>query len=168
MAQMSDVVIRRLGSDDWQLLRDLRLAALQESPAAFLSTYDREASFDEATWRSRLETSAYFVAEAEGAAIGMVCAYRHAEPESDGPPEMELVSMWVGPDRRRRGIGARLVANVLEYARDEGEPLVGLWVAAGNETAEALYRAAGFERTGEEQEMPGRPDGCEVKLTVTF
>jgi GNAT superfamily N-acetyltransferase len=164
---MGDLVIRRLGPDEWELLRRLRLDALQESPAAFLSTYEREVAFDEERWRSRLETSAYFVAATDGTEIGMVCAVRHAEP-ADDRPTMELVSMWVAPDHRRRGAGAQLVEKVLDYAREQGEPLVGLWVAGGNERAEALYRAAGFERTGEEQEMPGAPDGCEVRLTISL
>jgi hypothetical protein len=33
---MNPVSIDRLGDDDWQTLRDLRLAALQDSPRAFV------------------------------------------------------------------------------------------------------------------------------------
>lgn len=166
--EMADPVIRRVGSDDWALLRRLRLEALQESPAAFGSTYERELAFDEDRWRSRLETTAYFVAETDGEAIGLVCAFRHLESDGDPPPAMELVSMWVAPGHRRRGAGVLLVDAVLRHARAEGEPMVGLWVAAGNEPAEALYRSAGFERTTEEQAMPGRPEECEVHMTVTL
>ncbi len=160
--------VRRLAPSDWELLRRLRLEALQESPAAFGSTFEREVAFDEALWRSRLETSAYFVAETATEAIGMACAVRLVDPDSDSPPTMELVSMWVAPQHRRFGAGARLVAAVLDHARAEGEPLVGLWVAGGNEAAESFYRAAGFERRGEEENLPGVPDRCGVRMTIAL
>lgn len=164
---MNETLIRRLVANEWELLRDLRLAALKESPDAFGSVLESELTFDEAKWRSWLETSAYFVAEAGGSTIGMACAVRISEPGGDFRPTMELVSMWVAPQHRRQGVGAALVARVLDYAREEGEPLVGLWVAAGNEPAEALYSTAGFVRTGEEQTMPSRPTESEVRMTVS-
>lgn len=165
---MAGTAIRRIGPDEWVLLRRLRLEALQEAPAAFGSTYEQELAFDEERWRSRLETSAYFVAEFDHEVVGMVCAVRLAEPDDERPPTMELVSMWVAPGQRRRGTGALLVDAVLGYARSEGEPVVGLWVAKGNEVAEALYRSAGFERTREEQGMPGRPEECEVRMAISL
>ena len=39
---------------DWETWRDLRLRALRDSPSAFGSTYDREATYDKALWRDRL------------------------------------------------------------------------------------------------------------------
>jgi GNAT superfamily N-acetyltransferase len=162
----ADLSIRRLVPDEWQLLRQVRLAALEESPAAFASGFEREAAFGETRWRFRLQTSAHFVAEREGELVGMARAVRHFDPDSDLRPEMELVSMWVARAHRRGGVGARLLAEVLNYARAEGEPLLGLWVAGGNENAEAFYRAAGFVRTGEEQDMPHRPAECEVRMVI--
>ena len=35
---MSEINVKVLGEEDWQVYRDLRLAALQESPAAFVDT----------------------------------------------------------------------------------------------------------------------------------
>jgi len=51
---VSDVELRLVGEDAWQRWRVIRLRALRESPAAFGSTYAREAGFTETDWRARL------------------------------------------------------------------------------------------------------------------
>ena len=48
------VVVREVIPDDWQTLRDIRLAALREAPYAFGSSYAREAPFTEEQWRGRI------------------------------------------------------------------------------------------------------------------
>jgi ribosomal protein S18 acetylase RimI-like enzyme len=164
---VTEPTIRKLLPDEWALLRHLRLEALQESPSAFGSTFERELGFDEATWRSRLETSAFFVAESGDDVLGMACAFR-PEPHGDDPSTMQLVSMWVSPRYRRRGVGSQLVSAVLEYARARGESKLGLCVAVGNEPAVTLYRAAGFEPTGEMHAMQGRPGERELHMTASL
>ena len=41
---MSEISVRVLEENDWQDYREVRLAALQESPQAFLATYAEEAT----------------------------------------------------------------------------------------------------------------------------
>jgi hypothetical protein len=48
---MSDISVRVLQEDDWHAYRDVRLAALRESPKAFLATYAEEAKRPERYWR---------------------------------------------------------------------------------------------------------------------
>jgi hypothetical protein len=52
----------RLTPDDWQMLRDLRLRALQDAPDAITASYDDELACDEASWRDRARTGQWFVA----------------------------------------------------------------------------------------------------------
>jgi ribosomal protein S18 acetylase RimI-like enzyme len=52
------VSVREVVADDWELLRDVRLAALREAPHAFGSTYAREAPFTEEQWRGRISQRA--------------------------------------------------------------------------------------------------------------
>ena len=52
------VLIREVLPDDWEVMRDIRLAALREAPYAFGSTYAREAPFTEARWRARISDRA--------------------------------------------------------------------------------------------------------------
>jgi RimJ/RimL family protein N-acetyltransferase len=45
------VRIRPLDVDDWKIFRDIRLTALRTEPTLFISTFEREAAFDEDRWR---------------------------------------------------------------------------------------------------------------------
>src|SRR3954453_4900446 len=54
---MSDVTVKALDGEDWQAFRDVRLAALRESPEAFASSYEAELEYDEDFWRARLARS---------------------------------------------------------------------------------------------------------------
>jgi ribosomal protein S18 acetylase RimI-like enzyme len=170
LAVVSDdrgMAIHRLQPPEWEVLRDIRLRALQDSPDAFGSTLDRELAFDEEMWRSRCVTSAGFLADCDGVACGIVGVYRPAG--EDGEPQrdaLELVSMWVAPEYRRRGIAARLVSEVLEHSRREQVKAVTLWVAEGNGAAMALYESLGFVRTGRTDSLPGRPHIREDELRL--
>lgn len=57
-----------------------------------------------------------------------------------------LTEVYVIPDRRRTGLGRRLIDEVLRVAKDNGAGAVHLGVYADNEPAVALYRGAGFAR----------------------
>lgn len=55
-------VIRVAEPGDWQILRDIRLTALSETPTAFGSTYERESAFDADRWRDRIRSSTVLLA----------------------------------------------------------------------------------------------------------
>lgn len=169
------VELRRLGPEDWGVLRQLRLAALADSPGAFASTLERERAFDEETWRSRCRSAFYLVAEAAGRPVGLVAGIvLSGEPPQVSPwdgeapagAEHHLVSMWVDPERRRHGIGRRLIEALLAAAREKGVREVDLWVAEGNDAALSAYERAGFERTGERAGLPYSEGACEDKLRI--
>jgi len=72
-----EIQLRRLGSDDWQLWRKLRLEALAEAPYAFSSTLaDWQGQGDtETRWRGRLSDVPFnIVAEWQKTAAGMASA----------------------------------------------------------------------------------------------
>ncbi len=64
------------------------------------------------------------------------------------PPEAELETIAVDPCQQRRGIGRRLLLAVAEESARQGCKSLFLEVRASNMPAQALYRAAGFELTG--------------------
>ncbi|MEO0682153.1 MAG: GNAT family N-acetyltransferase [Pseudomonadota bacterium] len=57
-----------------------------------------------------------------------------------------LHAVAVRPEHRRRGVGRALLAGAGRFGLDQGAPWVGLAVAEANETARALYDAAGMTR----------------------
>ena len=136
--------IRRLTPDDWTAFREIRLAALAESPSAFGSNLAREQAFTDDIWRSRLEGSgsAIFAADREGRLVGLATGL-----STDTEGTAVLVSMWVAPKARRQGIGDALVQRVIAWAEDAGFTRLELAVTIGNEAAERLYAHCGFVRT---------------------
>jgi GNAT superfamily N-acetyltransferase len=143
--------IREIDTDGWRAMRDIRLAALQNAPQAFASTYDREIAFVEADWLRRISGGANFLAyapELGTAPVGI------AGGIDGGPGTIELVSMWVRPPARGHGIGQALVEAVVGWARAKGMPRVHLWVAENNHSARLLYERCGFRPTVERQPLP--------------
>ena len=161
------VEVRRIARGEGGNLRDVRLRALQESPEAFSSTYEKERSRGPDQWERMAEECAagreraMFVADAGGAHVGLVGGFRR-EPESAA---VELVSMWVAPDARRRGVGNKLVDAVVDWAASTGSERVDLWVVHDNNQALALYQRCGFTLTGDVEPYP--PDSCKDELKMT-
>ncbi|MEO8705056.1 MAG: ribosomal protein S18-alanine N-acetyltransferase [Kofleriaceae bacterium] len=58
--------------------------------------------------------------------------------------ELHVLSVAIHPDHRRAGLGARLLAHVLDAARATGCSVATLEVRRGNRPAIALYERAGF------------------------
>jgi ribosomal protein S18 acetylase RimI-like enzyme len=154
--------IGRLGEDDWAELREVRLAALSESPQAFASTLDRERGYDEGQWRSFVGAGAWFVARDAGRVVGVVAIL----PERDRRGGRHLVSMWVVPELRGRGVADALLGEALGFAAADGAEAVHLWVADGNSRARRFYERAGFASTGQRQPLPSAPEVAEELLTL--
>ena len=151
--------IRRVGPDEWAVLRDVRLRALLDAPGAFASTHAREAAFGETEWRRRIEAGPWWLARDGGRPVGLVAGYRPVDDDV-----RHLVSMWVDPAARGTGTAVRLVEEVCSWAVHDGGRVVGLWVADGNDAARRLYERLGFTGTGERQPLPSAPDVGEERL----
>ena len=136
--------IRRIAADEWRVLRELRLAALADSPEAFGQPLSEAAAQPDSEWisASRAASSgdrrAWFIAWDRDRPVGLVQARRR-------PPDDCLVfSMWVSPAVRRAGVGRLLLDEVDRWAASWGARAVVLWVAAGNDAATRFYERIGF------------------------
>jgi GNAT superfamily N-acetyltransferase len=160
------VLVRETVMDDWQVLRDIRLEALRDAPTAFGSTYEREALRGGEHWRGRIARGGTFLAylpEVSAAEpAGLIGGYQ------EDPVIVELVSMYVRPRARGRGVGEALVATVIGWARQRNAASVHLWVTETNSRARALYERCGFALTGERQPLPSDPTIGEVAMSRTL
>lgn len=133
--------------DDWRLWRELRLTALADAPGAFSSTLAEwsGAGDTEQRWRARLEGVALnLVLTCDGEAVGMVSA---TAPDGDRPAE--LISMWVAPTGRGRGVGDEAVRQVLAWVRGNFPASdIVLSVKTDNDYAIRLYERHGFVDAG--------------------
>jgi GNAT superfamily N-acetyltransferase len=138
------VTVRQTTEDDWKAWRDLRLRALQDTPTAFGSTYDREAAFTEDDWKDRLRNpeSASLLAFVDDVAVGMGGGFR------DLPGWLHVVAMWTDPSWRGHGAGRAVLEHLKSWSAAQGLR-VHLDVETSNQGARRLYERAGFVATGE-------------------
>ena len=89
-----------------------------------------------------------FVAERDGAAIGFaeMCLRPYANGCASKPVAF-LEGIYVIPKARGRGVAARLLAHVEDFARSQGHRELGSDVLQGNADGLAFHGAAGFEET---------------------
>ncbi len=64
------------------------------------------------------------------------------------PPEGEIYRIAVKEDKRRRGVGYRLLSYALKTERGRGLETTFLEVRSKNKAARALYKAYGFNEIG--------------------
>ncbi len=88
-----------------------------------------------------LSGSFNYLAWHEGNPVGFILA-------RDLGGEVEILSLGVLPNRRRRGIGCALLAAVVAEARARRSGAIILEVATDNEAARRLYAASGFVTAG--------------------
>lgn len=145
--------VRRLRAREWELLRDIRLRALADSPRAFGATHAQEAQLSEGRWRERAsaagagERQVVFVAEpAAGMAMGALL-------ETDPPDVAHLWALWVAPGARGGGAGTALIEAVAGWARHKGRTRLRASLADGNAAAARIYERLGFAATGERESL---------------
>ncbi len=147
--------VRRVGPDDWEAWRDIRLRSLRDSPDAFGSTYEREAPFTEGLWRERLTQGPRVLVLEDGEPVALGGGF----PVDAG---LMVFGMWTDPAHRGRGHARAILDVVTGWAAERRLP-VELHVALVNPGARAAYAAYGFVATGELE--PLRP-GSEVQIEL--
>lgn len=161
---MRSIEIRRVGVDEWEPLRDLRLRALADAPQAFLTTLGEAQRWSEEEWREATRRGASgdrwctFVADDDGRLAGMATGHFPDERHQalDDPALVSLIQMWVEPAARRTGLGTRLVQAVLGWAAERGSAVTRLGVNVADPGAIAFYGSAGFRDTGRREHSPER------------
>lgn len=142
-------MLRAARAEDWERLRDVRLAALRDAPDAFASTLEATEGQPQWRWEGWATGDGWgadlvtFVEEPDGmpdAFTGMATGAIFR----DDPTTAHLFAMWVAPAARGGGLGRALVDAVVAWARGRGADQVILRISDGNVGARRLYEAAGF------------------------
>lgn len=135
-----------LGPGEGQRLRTLRLEALRSDPDAFYRTHAEEVDDPPSSWEAWLAGDGCHlvaaVVDGRDAGLAGLVPDRHA----DG--ELAVVTFWVDPGARGRGVGRAMLDELERLAREAGARALTLEVADANDAAVRLYAAAGFEPTG--------------------
>ena len=155
-----DVDVLVLTPADWSQLKSVRLRALQESPHAFASAYQHEARWSEDEWRSTFDTSLWLAAGTRHDLIGLA---RSTSAERAWQRNVE--SVWVQPDRRRRGVTRMMLQKLIEH-EPGGVTELYAWVLDGNDAARRVYQRLGFVFTGLRQPLPGSMGRMEERLVL--
>ena len=143
--------IRRLGPDDWEDFREIRLRSLADSPDAFGSTLEREQTFTEPDWRRRLAGPVYVVEDPRPVAVGGIF-------HNDGTPH--VWGMWTDPAHRGRG-HARAILDALVPPGTAAQ----LDVNVDNGGARTAYERYGFVGTGHLEPLrPGSDQRIELMV----
>lgn len=93
-----------------------------------------------------------YVAELDGKAVGYVSLSEYRS--KDAYRATVELSLYVSPDYRRRGIARRLMAEILDWAREcpDIHTVVSV-ITDGNEASQKLHREFGFEDGGRLREV---------------
>jgi ribosomal protein S18 acetylase RimI-like enzyme len=156
---MLDVKI--LTPANWTLLREMRLAALSESPQAFLSTHEREISWSQGQWLAEFRRGDWSVGFIANQPVSLLGATR-----MPGTPRFEcyLEYMWVAAAHRESGLAYSMLTVTFGRLRAEGVRTAFLYVLDGNDPAMRLYKRAGFTSAGAPEPLAGYPGRSEELL----
>jgi ribosomal protein S18 acetylase RimI-like enzyme len=159
---VSEGSIERLRRGEGARLRAIRLRALADTPEAFASTFEDSAGRSPEAWEAQIQTLPTFVWREGDADLGMV----RGAPHDRDPEAAYLLSMWVAPEARGRGIGAALIDEVAAWARGQGSRRLVLDVGTNNAPARRLYERHGFVVSGRIGSLPPpRVSVCELEMT---
>lgn len=108
--------------------------------------------------------------EEEGEPVGMGSGVPVSSSAGDGSgnPDgggvVEVISVWVHPKARGKGVGDRLLQGIEAWAVGEGKTVMRLSVMPSNAAAVGLYRRNGLRETGREGDEPAPGREREVEM----
>jgi GNAT superfamily N-acetyltransferase len=128
-------------------------------PDAYLDamSLSDSAAFWERILSSGSPAASVYVASDAGRIIGFAAANRREPPKLGF--DAELSAIYLAADRKRQGIGRRLVAAVAAAQRERGATGMITWIIAKNQDARAFYERLGAELL---IEQPFQWDGLDL------
>lgn len=160
------VDIRQIRTDEWLLLKRVRLAALEDSPDAFSTKWEEAVKNPDNYWKDRSRDGAEgekefcVLAIDDHEPMGMAIGW----PDKDDPLVMYLISMWVAPSHRGSQVAASLLNKIFEWATGRGAQSILAGVMPENSRALAFYTKLGFTQVSEPDLDHPAVTACELVL----
>lgn len=147
------MTIRLTQTQDWKLLKHVRLAALRDAPTAFGVSYQTAADYTDQQWQSRASsaTTAFWLVFEQDRPVGMIGA------TVNSANRFNLIGMWIEPAARGSGVATQLVEAVKARALEKGFDRVYLDVSPDNARAANFYLKQGFAFVDEWEPLESHP-----------
>ncbi|MGZ8290915.1 MAG: N-acetyltransferase family protein [Telluria sp.] len=148
------IAVRPTAEEDWEILREIRLASLLDAPTAFGVTHASAAANTDSQWRDRAARrgpAEFMLAYADGMAVGIAAGVLSQTSEYN------LIAMWVRREYRGTAAAVSLVDSIKSRAIAQGHGRVVLDVAPENQRAAAFYRKQGFSFLPEWEALASHP-----------
>nr|WP_318283214.1 MULTISPECIES: GNAT family N-acetyltransferase [unclassified Ochrobactrum] len=139
------ITIRRIGLNEVDIFRRIRLEALSCEPEAFASTFEEWALMSDEEWRSRLKEP-IFVAFEGHIPLGLIGLLR--ERPGRMAHRASVVMVYVHATLRGCGLAKSLLDTVKKFGRNAGLRQLELSVKAENSPAIRFYQREGFVEVG--------------------
>lgn len=152
--KMLEITVRALTAEDIDTIIKINAKVRDEAKpeywqrklALYLARQDHEAIIEAANhYLSGVDPRLAYVAEVRGRVVGFIIGEIRSW-EFRQPPTGWITAMVVNPDYQRKGIGRRLVAEVLDYFREKGIENVRTMVAWSDGEMLSFFTAMGFDR----------------------
>ncbi len=139
------MIVRRLGDEDLDVFRDMRLTSLKLDPDNYASDFEVWEGYSDEIWLKFLKEPV-FGAFVEAQAIGLMGLIPETKSRMNHRAGIGMV--WVDPNHRGQGAADALLEACLKEARRMGAIQLELAVNAENARAVRFYERHGFEAFG--------------------
>lgn len=153
--------IGRIQVETWTVAYD---GLLPDETIAAFDVAARQQMWREGLARVPQPGSATFVGVVDDEVVGFATVGGSHSEAGAG----ELYAIYVHPSSWGHGAGRALIERAEESLRESGFPHALLWVLDGNERAERFYRAAGWVRDGEKEDMFQGAEVVELRYRKIF
>ena len=157
-----NIVVRKIELKDNQLIASIIRSCLEEFGANKPGTVYYDKTTDHLFELFSTEKSVYFIAELNGQVVGGGGIF-----PSDGLTEdtCELVKMYLKPEVRKMGLGAKIISNCIEFAGENGYKRIYLESMPELKRAISVYEKFGFSYLSNPMGNTGH-HGCSVWMCL--
>ena len=136
---------RILKEKDWREYRKIGLETLLVERQAFNSKFEDYSKYEDDYWKKRLlnKDDIYVVGEEGNEMLGVANLRLKDEEAEEGMAFVQ--GMYVKKEARGKGLGKRLLSELVDQARGRGIKKVRLWVRKSQLVAIKMYESEGFE-----------------------